>query len=136
MQVEASARCSLRCRGCASDEERARLSPPLDLSPEIFRKILGDFSRAGINISCFDFSGHGEPFMNPALNDLLGIARSFYPDSYIMVLTNGQHDLGSSVLESGLDAIHVAIDGNDQDSYAQYRVGGSFESAFNFLRKL
>ncbi|MBD3277932.1 MAG: radical SAM protein [Candidatus Aegiribacteria sp.] len=136
MQVEPSARCRLKCRGCASEEERERLKPPLDLTPEMFRKVLKDFSSAGIKISCFDFSGHGEPLMNPELPELISIARTFYSVSLIILFTNGQEDLDPVLLESSPDVVNVAIDGTDQESYVQYRVGGSFEKAYSFLESL
>lgn len=136
MQVEPSARCRLKCTGCASKKERERLKPPLDLTPEMFSRVLQDFSSAGIKVSCFDFSGHGEPLMNPELPELISMARTFYPDSLIILFTNGQEDLDPALLESGPDVVNVAIDGTDQESYVQYRLGGSFQRAYGFLADL
>jgi hypothetical protein len=121
---------------CATDKERERLQPPLDLSIEMFHKILVDFSRAGIKINNFDFSGHGEPLLNPHLWELTSMARSFYPDSFIKVLTNGHGVFDSATLNSGVDEIQVAIDGVDQESYSQYRMGGCFQKAWKFISDL
>ncbi len=136
MQVEPSAKCHLRCKACASENQRMALPPPLDLSPRVFEKVLEDFGESGIAIDCFDFSGHGEPLENPRLWELTSLARSFHPSSLIEVLTNGQGDFDGNILESGVDEIHVAIDGVDQESYSKYRVGGDFRKALNFLSGL
>ncbi|MCK4672073.1 MAG: hypothetical protein KAT47_05960, partial [Candidatus Aegiribacteria sp.] len=50
MQVEPSSRCTLECIACATPEEREKLKLPHTLSPAVFRKVLQDFSRSGIDI--------------------------------------------------------------------------------------
>jgi wyosine [tRNA(Phe)-imidazoG37] synthetase (radical SAM superfamily)/SAM-dependent methyltransferase len=134
MQVEPSALCTLRCLACASSEEREALEPPHLLSPGVFTRTLNDFSRAGIRILAFDFSGHGEPTLNPELPELIRIARRSYPAAFITLGTNGQAPYSTELVLSGVDQLNVALDGVDQGSYARYRVGGSFQSAVSFLR--
>lgn len=134
MQVEPSALCSLLCLACASSEEREALEPPHLLSPVFFARTLNDFSRAGIRILAFDFSGHGEPTLNPELPELIRIARRSYPSAFITLGTNGQTRYSIGLVRSGVDQLLVALDGVDQNSYGQYRVGGSFQNAMSFLQ--
>ncbi|MFO7627754.1 MAG: radical SAM protein [Candidatus Fermentibacteraceae bacterium] len=134
MQVEPSALCTLRCLACASSEERKALEPPHLLSPGLFTRTLNDFSRAGIRILAFDFSGHGEPTLNPELPELIRAARGSYPAAFITLGTNGQTQYSEELGRSGVDQLHVALDGIDQSSYGQYRVGGSFSRAVSFLQ--
>lgn len=134
MQVEPSALCTLRCLACASSGEREALDPPHLLSPGVLTRTLNDFLRAGVRILAFDFSGHGEPTLNPELPELIRIARRSYPTSFISLGTNGQTPYSSGLVQSGVDQLNVALDGVDQGSYARYRVGGSFQSAVSFLQ--
>jgi len=134
MQVEPSALCTLRCLACASSEEREALEPPHLLSPGLFARTLNDFTGAGIRILTFDFSGHGEPTLNPDLPELIRVARRSYPEALIILGTNGQTRYSSELVRSGIDQLHVALDGIDQCSYGRYRVGGSFSDALSFLK--
>lgn len=134
MQVEPSALCTLRCLACATSGEREALDPPHLLSPGVFASILNDFSRAGIRILVFDFSGHGEPTLNHELPELIRAARRLYPAAFITLGTNGQTRYSTELVRPGVDQLHVALDGVDQSSYGRYRVGGSFSNAVSFLQ--
>ncbi|MEN8209845.1 MAG: radical SAM protein [Candidatus Fermentibacteria bacterium] len=133
MQVEPSSRCTLRCKACATPEERERLQEPHTLSPSVFQKVLQDFSGNGIDIRTFDFSGHGEPMMNPDLWQIIGLARKYYPDAFLSLITNAHGNFEESHVFSGLDQIQFSIDGVDQESLEQYRVGGNFEKAYGYM---
>lgn len=134
MQVEPSSLCTLQCRACATPEDRERLQPPNNLSPTVFRKILQDFSRGRIDIRTFDFSGHGEPLMNPELWELISIARLYYPDAFISLITNAQGFFKEEHASSGLDQIQFSIDGTNQQCYEKYRVGGDFDKAYSYMK--
>ena len=134
MQVEPSSRCTLECKACATPEERERLQLPHTLSPAVFQKVLQDFVRSGIDIRTFDFSGHGEPLMNPDLWRILGIARKHYPKAFLSLITNAHGDFEENQTISGLDQIQFSIDGVDQESYEKYRVGGNFAKASGYMK--
>ncbi len=133
MQVEPSSRCTLECKACATPEERDRLQPPHTLSLSVFGKVLQDFSRNGIDIRTFDFSGHGEPLMNPDLWQIVSLARKFYPDAFLTLITNAHGDFDERHVFSGLDQIQFSIDGVDQESFEKYRVGGNYERASGYM---
>ena len=133
MQVEPSSRCTLECKACATPEERERLQPPHTLSPSVFGKVLQDFSRNGIDIRTFDFSGHGEPLMNPDLWQIVSLARKYYPDAFLTLITNAHGDFEEKNVHSGLDQIQFSIDGVDQENYEKYRVGGNYEKASGYM---
>ena len=134
MQVEPSSRCSLECKACATPFERERLQPPHTLSPPVFQKVLQDFSRKGINIRTFDFSGHGEPLMNPDLWQIISLARKQYPDAFLSLITNAHGDFEERHVFSGLDQIQFSIDGVDQETFEKYRVGGNYEKASSYMK--
>ncbi len=133
VQVESSSRCTLRCRACASTEERDRLRPPLDLPIPVFRKFLEDLRTSGIDVGTFDFSGHGEPSQNPETWDLVRTARILHPGSYISLITNAQMEFDPGMVESGLDRIQFSVDGVDPASYGEYRVHGDFNKALRLI---
>ncbi|MCD4848774.1 MAG: radical SAM protein [Candidatus Aegiribacteria sp.] len=134
MQVEPSSRCTLECKACATPEERARLQLPHTLSSAVFQKVLQDFSRSGIDIRTFDFSGHGEPMMNPDLWQIVSMARKHYPRAFLSLITNAHGDFEENHAVSGLDQIQFSIDGVDQKSYEKYRVGGNFTKASSYMK--
>ncbi|MCK5116959.1 MAG: hypothetical protein KAR44_10190 [Candidatus Aegiribacteria sp.] len=133
MQVEPSSRCTLECKACATPCERDRLQPPHTLSPSVFRKVLEDFSRNGIDIRTFDFSGHGEPLMNPDLWQIVRLARKYYPNAFLTLITNAHGDFDERHVFSGLDQIQFSIDGVDQENFEKYRVGGNYERASGYM---
>lgn len=134
MQVEPSSTCTLRCKACATPEERSLLELPNLLTPDVFRSILGKLAESGIEIRAFDFSGHGEPMTNPDLWSLVSLAREYYPESRIFMITNGHGDFQEKHTVCGLDEIQFSIDGIDQESYEKYRVGGNFQKAFSYMK--
>lgn len=134
MQVEPSSRCTLLCKACATLEEREKLRPPHTLPYSTFNKAMQDFTGNGIDISTFDFSGHGEPLMNPDLWRMVGIAREHYPASYISLITNGHGEFKEECISAGLDQIQFSIDGVDQESYEKYRVKGNFSKASGYMK--
>jgi MoaA/NifB/PqqE/SkfB family radical SAM enzyme len=136
MQVEPSSRCELRCLACASEEERNGLEPPYQLSSTVFGQIMKDMKRGNLAVNAFDFSGHGEPLLNPEVFSLTSIARKYHPDSFISLCTSGNSDFDNGIMDSGIDQVQVAVDGVDRESYLKYRVGGDFDRAWEFLRNL
>ncbi len=134
MQVEPSSRCTLECKACATPEERERLPLPRTLSPDVFQKVLKDSSGSGIDIRTFDFSGHGEPLMNPDLWQIVSLARKYYPNAFLSLITNAHGNFELNNVFSGLDQIQFSIDGVDQESYEKYRVGGNFAKAYNYMK--
>jgi len=134
MQVEPSSMCTLSCKACATPEERSLLELPNLLTPVVFRNILGKLAESGTEIRTFDFSGHGEPMTNPDLWCLVSLAREYYPESRIFMITNGHGDFQEKHTTSGLDEIQFSIDGIDQESYEKYRIGGNFQKAFSYMK--
>lgn len=135
LQVEPSSSCTLRCKACATPEERERLRLPHIMPFSIFNKVISDFVKSGIDIGLFDFSGHGEPMMNPELWKMISFARKQYPEAVISLITNGHGNFKKEDLLSGLDRIQFSIDGVDQESYERYRVGGDFAKASGYMRE-
>jgi hypothetical protein len=137
-QVEPSMACHLECPGCIPIKERRtrvtrNWAGHLMLAPKILEKILRDFRRAGIRIHIIDFTGHGEPTMNPDVWSMIRMAKSLYPESYVNMGTAANVDFEEDMVQAGLDQIIFAIDGMSEESYAPYRINGDFDQAYRFM---
>lgn len=138
-QVEPSMACNLDCPGCIPIKDRkARVAKTwcghLILAPKILEKILKDFHRAGMSIRVIDFQGHGEPTLNPDIWDMVRMAKSMFPKSYLTMCTHANVNFSEDMVDAGLNQIIYAIDGMSQESYAPYRVHGDFDKAYNFMK--
>jgi pyruvate-formate lyase-activating enzyme len=84
-----------------------------------------------------DFFNYGEPFLYAHLVEALRHARRRCPQATIALSTNGipiTEATEEAIISEGLvDWILFSIDGVDADTYAFYRAGGSFRTAWNHL---
>ncbi|MHB1036363.1 MAG: radical SAM protein [Pirellulales bacterium] len=138
-QVETSLACQLECPGCMTKSQRpTRIEKTrfghLLLDAAVLEKILADLARAGIGIRQIDFQGHGEPLLNKNAWTMVATAKRLFPASRVTMCTNANVPFAAEMAASGLDEITFAIDGVDQQSYAAYRIGGDFETAYAFMQ--
>lgn len=99
--------------------------------------LLKQLQREGVeHIRFVHFEGRGDPLMNSRLSDLIELSKAHFPRSIVGVTTHGSYPYMPWIAHSGLDLLRVSIDGATSASYAKYRVGGDFERALEFLRKL
>jgi MoaA/NifB/PqqE/SkfB family radical SAM enzyme len=127
LQVEPTNLCSLQCPLCPTGSRTAR-RPQGHLTPELFDRLLDDGART---LLCVVFYGWGEPFLNRDLPSM--IAACTRRGIRTLVSTNGQHlqspEEAGALVEAGLSALIVAIDGGTQETYERYRRGGRLERA-------
>ncbi|HEX5011446.1 MAG TPA: radical SAM protein [Planctomycetota bacterium] len=134
VQVESSFLCNVDCPLCVRLDVRKQVkTPPYQLAPELFRKVVDDLVAAGIGVREFWFSGRGEPLLNPGFALMARYARDRL-GSRVTCHTNGNLRFDARLLEAGLDEIEIAFDGVDQESYARYRRGGRLEVVERFAR--
>jgi hypothetical protein len=137
-QVEPSLACQLDCPGCIPMKQRKNRierTPVghLVMDPKVFEKILRDFHGAGLQIRIIDYQGHGEPTLNREVWNMIRLAKSLYPDTFMTMCTHANLEFADHMAEAGLDQIIFAIDGSDQTSYAPYRIHGEFDKAYRFM---
>ncbi|MCV2887780.1 hypothetical protein OE747_05485 [Ruegeria sp. XHP0148] len=134
-QVEPSIACTLECPGCMTfAERRLRHGRAGHLDIAIFEKYLADFKADGVSIRTIDFQGHGEPLLNRNVWKMAGLAKSYFPDANISMCTNAHGTYDPAQVHSGIDEVMFAIDGVDQESFETYRVRGSFDRAYGFMK--
>ena len=125
VQIEPTNICNLACPLCPS-KSMARAKGMM--SVETFEAILRD---VGETLMLAILYGWGEPFLNPALPEMMARCR----DRGVQTLTstNGHFlqtpEKALEVVDAGLTALIIAIDGATQESYATYRRNGTLDHA-------
>ena len=131
--IEPTNHCNLKCPECPSG--LGTLTRPLGLLKfENFKRIIDEIKYTGFYIQLFF---QGEPFINKHLPQMISYAQE--SNVYISISTNG-HFINESnvdnVLQNAPDKLIYSVDGLDEVSYQNYRIGGTFEQADTGLRTL
>ena len=131
--IEPTNFCNLKCPECPSGT--GELTRPLGfLSVEQFAKIIDEISPTSFYIQLFF---QGEPYLNKNLSKMIKYAQS--KNVYVSVSTNGNLISAKnidSLLENAPNKIIFSLDGLDEESYQNYRVGGTFKKADEALNLL
>ncbi len=131
--IEPTNHCNLKCPECPSG--LGSLTRPSGLmKPEFFEKLVDEISREGFYLQMFF---QGEPYINKNLPRMIRYAQE--QNMYVSISTNG-HFINENnvdkVLDDAPDKIIYSLDGLDEESYQNYRVGGTFAQADEGLRAL
>jgi radical SAM protein with 4Fe4S-binding SPASM domain len=126
MQIEPVGQCNLRCKMCPIQFRRD--GPPHG-APAFMR--YGTYTRLideSTALEHLHLQGLGEPMMHPRFFDMVGYASA----KGIRVTTNSNLTLinarrACDCVTSGLDELHVSIDGADPATYERIRVRGHFD---------
>ena len=134
LMVEPTNYCNLKCPLCPSgngDMTRARGKMNLDDFKSLIDRVGGD-------LVLLMLWNQGEPFLNRCFTQMVEYAHAKRIPT--LTSTNGHFvrtaEQARDVIESGLDEIIVSLDGVDQETYQQYRVGGEIEKVFDCVRLL
>lgn len=124
--------CDLDCRLCPSKDEttKARMLLPFDT----FRKFVDE---AGDTLLYMILWSWGEPVLNPNLPKM---ARYAADRNILTVSSTNLNRLteiqAEELMNSGLTALIIAVDGTTAESYAAQRRGGNLERVLNNIRML
>jgi len=131
--IEPTNHCNLKCPECPSG--LGTLTRPLGfLQLEDFKLLIDEIKSTGFYVQLFF---QGEPFINKELVKMINYAQE--RNVYISISTNGHfinEENVDSVLENAPDKMIYSVDGLDEESYQNYRVGGIFAQADISLRNL
>ena len=131
--IEPTNHCNLKCPECPSG--LGTLTRPLGLLKLAeFKKLIDQIYETGFYVQLFF---QGEPYINKDLPGMINYAQS--KNIYISISTNG-HFINEKnvdyVLDHAPDKLIFSVDGLDEESYQNYRIGGTFEQADKGLRAL
>jgi MoaA/NifB/PqqE/SkfB family radical SAM enzyme len=124
LQVESAIACNLRCVMCpwreiAEDVENRGL-----MSSEIWQSIRPHLAE----IKSIDFTGGGEPLLQPKLSEWIAEAHTAGCETGF--LSNGlllKKEKLQQILNAGVDWICISMDGADAKMYEAIRVGSNFD---------
>ncbi len=133
VSIEPTTSCNLRCPECPSGL-RSFSRPTGMLQPELFQKII-DQSKKHLTYLTLYFQG--EPYLNPNLFKLLGIASK--ARIYTTISTNAHYlsnENSDKTVKSGLDRLIISIDGTTQETYESYRIGGKLSTVLEGVENI
>ena len=124
LSIEPTTSCNLGCPECPSGLKQFTRKTG-NLSVELNNKIIDQLHK---NLTYINYYFQGEPFINPNFFDFVKYANS--KKIFCSTSTNG-HFLSDKnckkTIKSGLKRLIISIDGNDQETYEQYRKKGKYD---------
>ncbi len=124
VQVESSLACNLSCLMCPWSETRQRLNHPQHMSQEVWAALRPYLPQ----MTSVDFTGGGEPLLQPRLTEWIAEAR--HAGCETGILTNGlllNEKTSRALIEAGIDWICVSIDAATPGLYEEIRPGSDFD---------
>ena len=133
LSIEPTTACNLRCPECPSGL-RSFSRATGNLKPDFFRSLV-DTLHPELFYLYFYFQG--EPYIHPQFLDMVEYAHR--RKIFTVTSTNG-HFLDDAnarrTVEAGLDRLIISVDGADQETYTQYRIGGNLEQVLQGARRV
>lgn len=133
ISIEPTTSCNLRCPQCPSGL-RSFNRPTGMLQTETFERIIQTLHQKSIYLT---FYFQGEPYLNPQFLPMVKTATDL--KMYVSTSTNAHHideAKAKATVLSGLDKLIISIDGVDQNTYSQYRVGGQLQKVLDATKAL
>lgn len=133
VSIEPTTTCNLGCPECPSGLKNFT-RPTGSLDYNFYKKTVDEI---GDKLIYLYFYFQGEPYLHPKFLELVKYASQ--KKIYTVTSTNA-HFLterkAKETIESGLDRILISIDGTTQETYEQYRIGGSLEKVIEGTKNL
>jgi radical SAM protein with 4Fe4S-binding SPASM domain len=133
ISVEPTTRCNLRCPECPSGL-RSFTRPTGMLDKSLFEKTIDELASHLIYLT---FYFQGEPYLNPDFLEMVQYASA--KNIYTATSTNAHYlndENARRTIKSGLDRLIISIDGTTQETYEQYRIGGSLQKVLDGTRNI
>ena len=132
ISLETASICNLHCPECAIGQKRFVRKPFMDI--EVFKKVIDEIQKYTLNVLLYF---QGEPLLHPNIITMIKYANN--KNLYTYLSTNAQNlnkNISIQIVKSQLRHIIISIDGTTQQSYEQYRVGGSLAKAVEAIKFL
>lgn len=116
--------CQLHCPECPSGNSTLTRAKGM-IDEHLFCRIIHTAAPYLVNLTLYF---QGEPFIHPQATRLIRYAADH--NIYVNTSTNAQSitaDMARDIVRSGLHRIIISMDGHNQHTYEQYRIGGSLE---------
>lgn len=133
MAIEPTTSCNLRCPECPSGL-RQFTRPIGMLEPTFFKTTIDAVYKELIYLT---FYFQGEPYLNPNFLDMVKYASE--KGIYTSTSTNAHYlneEQAIKTVESKLDRLIISIDGTTQETYQQYRIGGTLQKVIDGTKNI
>jgi radical SAM protein with 4Fe4S-binding SPASM domain len=133
VSIEPTTACNLGCPECPSGLKNFT-RPTGNMDYQFYKNTLDEI---GGRLIYLYFYFQGEPYLHPKFLELVKYAAD--KKIYTVTSTNGHFLTGRKAQEtvaSGLDRILISIDGTTQQTYEQYRIGGTLEKVIEGAKNL
>ena len=133
ISLEPTTSCNLRCPECPSGLRSFSRDTGM-LTDEIFQKTIDELAP---RLTYLIFYFQGEPYLNASFLDHVKYASR--KKVYTATSTNAHYlndKNAKATVESGLDRLIISIDGTTQETYEQYRVGGSLKKVIEGTKNI
>ncbi len=133
MAIEPTTSCNLRCPECPSGL-REFTRPIGMLEPAFFKKTMDEVYEELIYLT---FYFQGEPYLNPNFLDMVKYASD--KGLYTSTSTNAHYlnkEQAKKTVESKLNRLIISIDGTTQETYQQYRIGGTLSKVIEGTKNI
>ncbi len=133
VSIEPTNRCNLRCPECPSGNDTLKRSRGF-MDRAMFTSLIDQLSPHLLYLTLYF---EGEPYLHPDFFDFVNYATS--KGIYVATSTNGHFldpDSAEKTVRSGLKKLIISLDGYDQASYEQYRIGGDFGKVISGVKNL
>ena len=126
--IEIITKCNLRCPLCGGDENLYKPHANQVMPLKMFQKI---WNRVVEHTSLAILVGGGESFLHPQIYEIL----DFIKPTPVHVDTNGCINMDHErIVRSSLKTLIFSVDGVDQRTHEQYRVGGNFHRVIENIK--
>ena len=133
MAIEPTTSCNLRCPECPSGLRQ--FTRPIGMfEPAFFKKTIDEVYQELIYLT---FYFQGEPYLNPTFLDMVRYASD--KGIYTSTSTNAHYlnkEQAKKTVESKLDRLIISIDGTTQETYEQYRIGGTLQKVIEGTKNI
>ena len=133
VSIEPTTTCNLGCPECPSGL-KAFTRPTGTMDTAFFSQFLAESHK---NLLYLYFYFQGEPYLHPKFTSLVKEAHE--KNIYTVTSTNA-HFLSpkkaKETVESGLNRLIISIDGTTQESYENYRIGGSLDKVIQGTKNM
>lgn len=133
LAIEPTTSCNLRCPECPSGL-RQFTRPIGMLEPSFFKHTIDSVYKELIYLT---FYFQGEPYLNPHFLDMVKYAAD--KKIYTSTSTNAHYlttEMAEKTVKSKLDRLIISIDGTSQETYEQYRIGGSLSKVITGTKNI
>lgn len=135
VQVEPVGQCNLRCQMCPIQfrQDGPPYGPPAFMDFGVYQRLIDQF----IGLKVLHLQGLGEPMMHPRFFDMV----RYGVNKGIKVTTNSNLTLinparADQCVSSGLDTLHVSLDGATAETYERIRARGHFDRVLRNLEQV